>query len=257
MQYTQSQAQFNTYVNAGTVLNNYAHIFDILIRLRQAVVHPYLVTLNDTHTHTQTYTISSATSNPYQRFTLQQSKQEPQAEEEEEADSSETEDANSSNALEQDRECLLCTEPTNSEDYIRNPACGHGFCRFCLSEYFNTITGATPVASAAAAKKMASSVTCPCTGCKKHIQADILSQPQALLEEDDEDGDNEDNKRKRTKEQTPKKRAKKAAVSDGTENNHQIVSVWNPHTRRRKSILDKIDLSNFQTSTKMEALMEV
>ena len=33
--YTQSQAQFNTYVQQGTVLNNYAHIFDILIRLRQ------------------------------------------------------------------------------------------------------------------------------------------------------------------------------------------------------------------------------
>ena len=47
LQYTQSQAQFNTYVRAGSVLNNYAHIFDILIRLRQAVVHPYLVTLND------------------------------------------------------------------------------------------------------------------------------------------------------------------------------------------------------------------
>ena len=31
----QSQAQFNTYVKEGTVLNNYAHIFDILIRLRQ------------------------------------------------------------------------------------------------------------------------------------------------------------------------------------------------------------------------------
>jgi hypothetical protein len=40
---SQSQAQFNTYVNAGTVLNNYAHIFDILIRLRQVVDHPYLV----------------------------------------------------------------------------------------------------------------------------------------------------------------------------------------------------------------------
>jgi DNA repair protein RAD16 len=46
--YTQSQAQFNTYVNHGTVLNNYAHIFDILIRLRQAVDHPYLVIHSDT-----------------------------------------------------------------------------------------------------------------------------------------------------------------------------------------------------------------
>ncbi|RHY91072.1 hypothetical protein DYB37_004367 [Aphanomyces astaci] len=41
--YTQSKAQFNTYVSAGTLLNNYAHIFDLLIRLRQAVDHPYLV----------------------------------------------------------------------------------------------------------------------------------------------------------------------------------------------------------------------
>lgn len=33
--YTQSQAQFGAYVETGTVLNNYAHIFDLLIRLRQ------------------------------------------------------------------------------------------------------------------------------------------------------------------------------------------------------------------------------
>ncbi|CAI5466108.1 unnamed protein product [Closterium sp. Yama58-4] len=41
--YTQSQSQFATYVDTGTLLNNYAHIFDLLIRLRQAVDHPYLV----------------------------------------------------------------------------------------------------------------------------------------------------------------------------------------------------------------------
>lgn len=27
--YTQSQAQFDTYVGSGTILNNYAHIFDV------------------------------------------------------------------------------------------------------------------------------------------------------------------------------------------------------------------------------------
>jgi len=41
--YTQSVAQFDTYVQKGVVLNNYAHIFDLLTRLRQAVDHPYLV----------------------------------------------------------------------------------------------------------------------------------------------------------------------------------------------------------------------
>jgi hypothetical protein len=30
-------------VTSGTVVNNYAHIFDLLIRLRQAVNHPWLV----------------------------------------------------------------------------------------------------------------------------------------------------------------------------------------------------------------------
>ena len=46
--YTQSQVQFGSYVEAGTVLNNYAHIFDLLIRLRQAVNHPYLVIFSNT-----------------------------------------------------------------------------------------------------------------------------------------------------------------------------------------------------------------
>ncbi|XP_019251567.1 PREDICTED: ATP-dependent helicase rhp16-like [Nicotiana attenuata] len=46
--YNKSQAQFNTYVQAGTVMNNYAHIFELLIRLRQAVLHPYLVVYSST-----------------------------------------------------------------------------------------------------------------------------------------------------------------------------------------------------------------
>ncbi|KAI3511792.1 hypothetical protein L1887_18950 [Cichorium endivia] len=33
--YSESQAQFNTYVEAGTLMNNYAHIFDLLTPLRQ------------------------------------------------------------------------------------------------------------------------------------------------------------------------------------------------------------------------------
>ncbi|XP_020399227.1 DNA repair protein RAD16 [Zea mays] len=34
--YTQSVTQFDAYVDAGTLLNNYAHIFDLLTRLRQS-----------------------------------------------------------------------------------------------------------------------------------------------------------------------------------------------------------------------------
>ncbi|GAB7341857.1 hypothetical protein MBLNU457_g0176t1 [Dothideomycetes sp. NU457] len=40
---TQSQIQFNKYVNAGTVGKSYAHILVMLLRLRQACCHPHLV----------------------------------------------------------------------------------------------------------------------------------------------------------------------------------------------------------------------
>ncbi|XP_073108356.1 DNA repair protein RAD16 isoform X1 [Elaeis guineensis] len=46
--YTESRIQFDTYVKAGTLMNNYAHIFDLLTRLRQAVDHPYLVIYSKT-----------------------------------------------------------------------------------------------------------------------------------------------------------------------------------------------------------------
>ncbi|KAK3127142.1 hypothetical protein QOZ80_7AG0568870 [Eleusine coracana subsp. coracana] len=46
--YTQSCTQFDSYVAAGTLMNNYAHIFDLLTRLRQAVDHPYLVAYSKT-----------------------------------------------------------------------------------------------------------------------------------------------------------------------------------------------------------------
>lgn len=41
--YKKSTAQFDTFVTKGTVLHNYAHIFQLLSRLRQALDHPYLV----------------------------------------------------------------------------------------------------------------------------------------------------------------------------------------------------------------------
>lgn len=41
--YKKCTVQFNTFVSKGTVLHNYAHIFQLLSRLRQALDHPLLV----------------------------------------------------------------------------------------------------------------------------------------------------------------------------------------------------------------------
>ena len=42
--YSETRTRFVSYVEAGTVLNNYAHIFELLMRMRQAADHPFLVT---------------------------------------------------------------------------------------------------------------------------------------------------------------------------------------------------------------------
>merc|ERR1740117_525443 len=39
----QSCVRFDTYITGGTVLHNYAHIFDLLTSLRRACAHPYLI----------------------------------------------------------------------------------------------------------------------------------------------------------------------------------------------------------------------
>lgn len=44
--YTQTKSSFDDYVGEGTLLNNYAHIFDLLTKMRQAVDHPYLIVYN-------------------------------------------------------------------------------------------------------------------------------------------------------------------------------------------------------------------
>jgi DNA repair protein RAD16 len=44
--YTDIARKFNTYVEAGTVLHNYAHIFELLSRMRLAANHPELIRVN-------------------------------------------------------------------------------------------------------------------------------------------------------------------------------------------------------------------
>lgn len=39
----ETKASFDDYVQAGTLMNNYAHIFDLLTKMRQATNHPYMV----------------------------------------------------------------------------------------------------------------------------------------------------------------------------------------------------------------------
>jgi len=181
--YTQSQAQFDTYVKSGTVLNNYAHIFDILIRLRQAVDHPYLVLFSDTKNAAgAAFATAARVSTPSQQ--------------------DETAGA---------QDCCVCHDPIEEEEEgtVTTAACGHTFCKPCLADLLGTVGGA----------EAGSTTLCP--ECSEPLTISTLSSNSASF-------------------------AGSAALANGG-----VVIK-----RKGKSFLDKINLDQFQSSTKLEVSSE-
>ncbi|KDO26826.1 hypothetical protein SPRG_20587 [Saprolegnia parasitica CBS 223.65] len=185
--YTQSKAQFNTYVSAGTLLNNYAHIFDLLIRLRQAVDHPYLVIYSKINPALQLPT-------PEQPV----KKDLPLSVDVNDDD----DDAAAAPS------CEFCHE--EAEDPVR-AACTHTFCKSCVEEYMASLL-------------MNAKALCPT--CEEPLTVD-LAPPEVPLEE----------------------------LIDVA--SPRSVDVSLKKSRGKASLLSKLpQLSDFQSSTKIEALME-
>ena len=97
--YKQTRSRFDTYVRKDTLLHNYAHIFDLLTRLRQAVDHPYLVIYN------------------------------PKRELDEATSATVLGDGDDTNASRVPVVCGLCFD--TAQDPITS-ACEHSFCRLCV-----------------------------------------------------------------------------------------------------------------------------
>ncbi|KAF3443660.1 hypothetical protein FNV43_RR13350 [Rhamnella rubrinervis] len=101
--YNQSQTQFNTYVEEGNLLNNYAHIFELLTRLRQAVDHPYLVEYSATAMLRNERNVNEDNG-----------------------------EQNANNVNDSKRICGICHAP--AEDHVVTE-CDHVFCKNCLIDY--------------------------------------------------------------------------------------------------------------------------
>ncbi|CAE8583227.1 unnamed protein product, partial [Polarella glacialis] len=95
---SKSQTQFDTYVEAGTILHNYAHVFDLIMRLRQAVDHPYLIIHG------------SLTSDPTAGQMPSKSRGICDV-------------------------CVLCQDDVDDRAQRAKATCGHVFHRDCLTEY--------------------------------------------------------------------------------------------------------------------------
>ena len=204
--YTQSQAQFGSYVTAGTLLNNYAHVLDLLTRLRQAINHPYLVIHSKRgQEQNEAAAASGGASGP-----------------------------SAPPGLEGGGVCGLCFE--DAEDAVVT-GCGHAFCRACMRDFIEALD---PAAAS------------QCPSCHQPLSVDLSSNsPSAAVAYhshqeaavEDEDGNHEVS-------------IFGGAGSGSTSAAAAMLGGVAALGRAKRGILSRIDLKHFQSSTKMEALLE-
>lgn len=159
--------------------NNYAHIFDLLSRLRQAVDHPYLIV------YSKTAAKRNADSNAVANGTV---------------------------------DCEMCHEPPT--DRILSSCCGAGYCRSCVVEYLTVGDGTNT----------------PCPSCSAPFTIDLNQATSAAVVDD------------ATLTVSAPKSAKGTSSSKATLKEMTHVATG--------SILRRINLAEFATSTKIEVLVQ-
>jgi len=190
--YTQTKSSFSDYVAQGTLLNNYAHIFDLLTRMRQAVDHPYLIVYS---ARNMERTGSTA---------------------------GEQQVANGTT------DCDICHEPPTGR--VVSSCCGSAFCRSCVMEYLTVDT--------------AGEGGTPCPSCRSPFSID-LNQADAVAVDD---GALDVSSSGRRSSSSPSN-ARDVSADVGP----SLKEL--PHVNSG-SILRRINLAEFATSTKIEALVQ-
>lgn len=182
--YTQTQSSFNDYVEEGTLLNNYAHIFDLLMRMRQAVDHPYLVV------YSKRDSVREAAAGAGRAV------------------------ANGS------VDCDLCHEPPT--DRVLSSCCQAAFCRGCVMDYMTSLLSGSDDANT------------PCPSCRSPFSIDLNQASTSVVD----DG------------------TLTTATSHDSSGSDVMPSLKElPHVATG-SILRRINLAEYATSSKIEALVQ-
>lgn len=125
---------------------------------------------------------------------------------------------------------MICHEEV--EDAVR-AECGCGFCRLCVTEYIESSVAGEGAASG-------------CPKCGRPLTVDLSKKEGEGQEEEGNENGNARGK-------------KRAAVASASNRAGSVVCVAGKVKLQgldRKSILHRIQLENFQSSTKLEALLE-
>ncbi|OEH79709.1 snf2 rad54 helicase family protein [Cyclospora cayetanensis] len=244
--FKQTATQFDSYVKSGTVLHNFAHIFDLLSRLRQAVDHPYLLIHGSLQSKEGCQPLPTDSRNPHETGV-----------------------------------CSICQEDMSAMDMIQ-AKCGHAFHRLCIEEYMES----APMMADAGEEQMPQPATLGCPACFVPLTVDLscpvgqeaaeesCSSRQAAgrktaaraggrkerknqteggwdgeeLSEDEGDASEIDSILKGT--------AGGDIVDVANEGINRASETRNKGSTRRRAIMKKISASSFTSSTKIEALVQ-
>jgi SNF2 family DNA or RNA helicase len=127
--WTASKTKFDSYVRAGSVLQNYAHVLELLLRLRQACDHPILVLNKRKKSPTDVLPV-------IQRYLTAGTA----------ASSNDADQVKDIMSTWSDEECVLCLEA------MENPVvttCGHFFCKVCIENSLQQSSNGCPVCAKA------------------------------------------------------------------------------------------------------------
>jgi len=177
--YMQSQTKFDTFVDKGTLLHNYAHVFDLIMRLRQAVDHPYLIVHGSLRTERGPIPTKSR-GNGYV--------------------------------------CALCQDEAEEVTDRVIAQCGHVFHRECIREYLDE-----------APHLPGGGIGCPTCFAPITVNLDASHEDEV---------------------------AEGAPRRDAVYDEAPDDPVSSSHTTASRSIMSRIKVSEFQTSTKIEALLQ-
>merc|ERR1719317_1796116 len=164
--YKRCKTKFDAYVDKGTFLHNYAHIFDLLSRLRQTTDHPFLVVFSRPSEKAVKWAAEkSKTGGSKEKITSEQL-----ALEELPSKSRGGADV-----------CYICQDQVKLPNIIVT-GCKHVFHRTCMMTYLSN----SPISELSSTKKKKTKKK---TKKKKGDQVGTSEEPDGLLEEEEDDDD--------------------------------------------------------------------